>query len=170
MTAGTRTAPTVDGTGTYRRAVIRTIDESGDQKSDGVRFPVTATNAEIEAYVAAYQAVSQASVFSVIVEETYSAVEDKNDAATGTRDSVYDVLNVLTRNATGDSKSVVLRAPEPGVMIANSDEIDPTDVALGTFLTAAVALLNGGAGGAGTYEAISIRFTERREINERIKL
>lgn len=170
MTAGTRTAPTVDGTGVYRLISLRLIDESGDIKTMSVRAPSTLTNAEIETFVVAYQAVTQASIFAVHVSEVYSAVEDKNDAVTGTRDSVYDVLNILNRNALAAADTVEIHAPEPATMLGNSDEIDPSSGTLGTFFTAMLALLNGGVGGSGTYEVISARYSERQERNKAVKI
>jgi hypothetical protein len=170
MTAGTRTAGTVDGTGVYRLVSLRLIDESGDIRTMSVHTPSTTTNAEIESFAAAYQAVTQASLFSIHVTEVYSAVEDKNDAQTGTRDSVFDVLNILNRNASAVADTIQIHAPEPATMLDNSDEIDPASGTLGTLFTTMLAVLNGGAGGAGTYEVISARYTERKERNKAIKI
>lgn len=170
MTAGTRTAGTVDGTGTYRLVSFHLIDASGDKATVSWRVPVTVINSEIEAAAAAYQAVTQASLYKITVAEIYGSVEDQNNAQNDQRDSVYDRLGILVRDAAANADNLPVLAPEADTMLADADEFDPTSTFLPTWFTTGLALLNGGAGGSGTFGVISARYSERSEINKAVTI
>lgn len=171
MTAGTRTAPTVNGTPTYKVLSFHLIDASGDKATASWRVPNTVIASEIETAVAAYQAVTQASVYKVTVADTYNSVEDAGNAQNDERMSVYDRLGVLVRDATAMADNLPILAPEPATMLGDADEIDPDNATtLPAWFTAGLALLNGGAGGSGTFGVISARYSERSEMNKAVAI
>lgn len=163
MPSGTRTAPAINGTPVYRRLSTRLQDVSGDIRSVSLDIPVAVTNAQMEAYVAALQATTQASIFSVEVSDVYASVGDASNAVVGQRNSVYDNVALLLKTPANLSKNGFIPAPAPEVMLVDSDQIDPTSTELIAFFTAILAV-------APTYSVVSARYTERREINQAVKI
>lgn len=168
--AGTRTAPAVNGTPTFQRLTIRCVDSKGDVRSEQFRVPATATDAELEDYVAKWVLISNASVFEVHVNFVYAGVETKTNAENDVRESGDDRVGMLAKDSSADSQNVGFRAPEDAIFVAGTEQPDPTDAALSNWINAGLLLLNGGAGGAGTYAAKSVRLSEHREINQAVKL
>jgi len=156
--------PTVNGTPTYKLVSLHYIDASGDVRSDSLQVPTAATNAEIQAYADASGDLSNGSLYKVEVSEVYNSVPDKSDATDAPKDSVYDNLVFLAKDATNASKRTFIPAPLASLFVAGTDEIDPASVPLGVYLTAVLALV------AGTYSITQARYTERREINEAVKI
>jgi len=68
-----RTAPTVDGSGNVRNLSIRMIDVSGDKRAVAFELGLAVTPAEIEAFVAAYAAVTNALVYAVHDTQLYTS-------------------------------------------------------------------------------------------------
>jgi len=159
-----RTAPAINGTGTYKILSLRWIDASGDVRTDSIQIPQAATNVQIEAGVAALAAISNASLYSVGVQETYNSTADKNDAVDAVKDSVFDNLVVLAKKATNESQRGFIPAPEGGLFVEGTDQIDPANADLATYLAAFLAVIGAG------YSIVSARYTERREINERVMI
>jgi len=159
-----RTAPAVNGTPTFRKASLRWIDASGDLRADSIQVPSGATDAQIEAFGEAIADISNASLYAVEVTDVYNSVADKDDAVDAPKDSVYDNLVVLAKTATNLSQRMFIPAPEGDIFVAGTDQIDPTSVDLGLAFTAFLALVGG------TYDIVSARYTERREINEAVKI
>jgi hypothetical protein len=161
--AGTRTAGTIDGSGSYKHISVSFQDVSGDPRTISDDVPIGVTDAQVESLVAALQAASQASIFRVGVEMVYAGDEDASNAESGTRDSVYDNVAIRLKNPTANlGKTQYIPAPDPAVMLADSDQVDPASTELGAVFTAWLALLSG-------YSVKSARFTERREINQATK-
>ena len=162
--AGTRTAGTVDGTPLYIDLSLHWIDASGDMRSDSYQVDPTATAAEIEAYAAAQQAASNASLWKIVVGGAYSSVPNANQAATASHNSADDVINMLTKTAGNMSQNVVVRAPLQTLFVGDTEEIDVTDALLATLSATWLVIADG------TYTAVSFRFTERREIGRRQRI
>lgn len=163
MAAGTRTAPTVNGTPTFKRVSVTYMDASGDVRS--VAYPIgnADTDAEIEALIAALQTGSQASIFKVTVEDVYNSVGDQGNASSGSRDSVYDNVAVLGKSAANLSRNFFLPAPDGAIMLGTVDQIDPASTELAAIFTAWLALSSG-------FSIVSARYTERREINQKVPI
>lgn len=159
-----RTAPTVDGTPTFRRVSLRWIDASGDLRSDSMQVPGDATDAELEAAAAAVAAISNASLYAVEVTDVYNSVADKDDAVDAPKDSVYDNLVILMKTATNLSARGFIPAPEGALFVPGTDQIDPGNAALATYFAALLAIFGV------DYDIVSARYTERREINEAVKI
>lgn len=159
-----RTAPTINGTPTYLTVSFRWIDASGDVRADSLQLPATTTDAQIEAIVAALAAISNASLYAVVVGQQYNSVADKSDAVDAPKDSVFDNFAILAKTALNESRRVFLPAPEGATFVAGTDQVDPTNADIATLFAAILAPLGV------TYDIVSIRYTERREINEAVKI
>jgi len=68
-----RTAPAVDGSGNVKMISIRMIDVSGDKRAVSFELGLASTDAEIEAFIAAYAAVTNALVYAVWVSQVYNS-------------------------------------------------------------------------------------------------
>lgn len=120
--AGTRTAPTVDGTPNKVIISLSVIDASGDKYADSLVLLAAPLAADIEAYVAAYQLVTQASVYAVRVDSYYEGDADPDNAETDQRNSVTDGINLLWKDFTAlKSQTSRVVAPIPEVMQGNQD-------------------------------------------------
>lgn len=161
-----RTAPTIDGTPTYRQVSFRYIDASGDKRSEAIRIDAAVTDALIEAWADKAQQISNASLYEVAITSHYSSVADKSDAVgDAPSDSVFDNIVVLAKNAVGDRINGYILAPSKAdLMVEGTDQIDPTSVGLASFLTAFLAVIPAG------YSVVSARFSERSEINTAVSI
>lgn len=159
-----RTAPVVDGTPDYQKVSLAWIDASGDLRSDSIQVPAAATAAQIEAFAEALADISNASLYRIEVSAVYNSVADKSDAVDAPKDSVYDNLVTLAKTNLNASQRAFLPAPEGAIFVAGTDTIDPANVDLAAMFTAFLALIGAG------YTIVSARYTERREINEAVKI
>lgn len=164
-----RTAPAVDGTPIVKAVSLRWIDVSGDKRADSYNFPAAVTDAAIETWVAAMAAASNANLYEVIVGFAYSDLPDPDDATNATKESMFDNIVIAFKNPLKQLVDMFLPAPIADTLIDNgsgdSDEIDPTSVELSAAMAAYLTLINTGGG---TYEAVSGRFTERKEVNRKV--
>lgn len=161
---GTRGAPTVNGTPTYKNVALRWIDASGDKRSDSIQVPATATPAQIEAFAAAEQAGANSSLYAVEVSDVYNSTPDKSNALDAVKDSVFDNMVYLAKTAANLSKRGFLPSPVASVFAVGTDQPDPTSQVLADIFTAFLALVGAG------YTIQSVRYTERREINEAVNV
>lgn len=163
--AGTRTAPAVSGASTQNTATLHCIDASGDLFTDSITSAAALSDINIEAWVAAYQAATQASVYKV----TY-ATEWVGDAAPANAEALYrgsvkDGVNLLYKNYTTlKATTPRLVAPIAAVMSGNLDVPIIATGLLADLITAELALLTG-------FVHESAQYTERRERsnNQRVK-
>lgn len=163
--AGTRTAPAVTGAISGNTATIHAIDASGDLYTDSITKVAAITPALIEAWVAAYQAATQASVYKVTLTNEWAGDPDPDNAEALYRGTVKEGVNKLYRNATTlDSTTPRLVAPIGAVMQGNQDIPLLTATEMTALITAELAILTG-------YLLTSAQFTGRRERtnNPRIK-
>lgn len=159
-----RTAPAVDGTPDYKKISLKFIDASGDLRSDSLQIPAAATDAQIEAFAESIADITNASLYQVEVAFVYNSVADKDDAVDAVKDSVYDNLVTLAKTATNLSARSFIPAPEGSLFVAGTDTIDPANADLAVYLAAFLALVGA------TYDIVSMRYTERREINEVVRI
>lgn len=166
-----RTAPAVDGTPLFKLLSVRWMDVSGDKSSDSYQFNVAATNAQIEAFVAALAAASNAVLYSAIVSDAYEATPDADDATNAIKDTVFDKVVILAKDNLRNSDNIFIPAPIAAVLAdsgsGNLDQIDPASTELAAVLTAFLAVKNAGGGG---YGIVSGRFTERKETNRAVPI
>jgi len=157
--AGTRTAPDVTGAITGNTATIHLIDASGDLFTDAITQVAAITPAQVEAWVAAYQAVSQASVYKVTVSNEWAGDPDPDNAEALYRGTVSDGINLLYKNPTTlDSQSPRVVAPIAAVMQGNQDIPLLTGGGFPALIAAISAILSG-------FLLTSAQFTGRRERN-----
>lgn len=163
--AGTRTAPQVNGTPNVVQTTLHLMDASGDIFTDAITTTTLPGDTEIEAWAAAYQAATHATLYKVSVTSEYEGEADPDNATTGSRDSRSDGINLLYKNIT-TLRSVTPRliAPVPAVMQGNQDIPLLTSTEMTALILAELALLVG-------FQLQSAQYTERRERsnNPRIK-
>jgi hypothetical protein len=161
---GTRTAPDVTGAATRKLVSFRWIDNSGDIRGDSIYFDIAATQAQIEAVLAALVAGSNASLFEVHVASVWvGTAAPANALNAGRSPSLYDnIVLHFKDDTTLASQRLFIPAPIEAYMVATTDTPDVTD--LSTLVTAAETAL------AGAYDVKSARYSERREINTKVNL
>jgi len=165
---GTRTAPTVDiAAVSFFRVVMRLIDSRGDKRSVSFRFdvnpPGTPSGADIEDLVAALQAATNASVYSVKLEYIWAGADVAANAVEAVVESVYDNI-VINYKDVAANKQQSLFIPAPlGDIILDGDVVDTADAIYTDVRDAYLALLNAGPD---AYVASTTRFTERRDKND----
>ncbi len=162
----TRTAPDVAVASPNRiNTTLHLIDASGDTHTENIVTTTAPTLAEIEAWVAAYQAATQASVYAVTFGQVWEGDADPDNADVGQRNSVKDGVNQLFKNLTTlQTQSPRLVAPIGAVMQGNQDIPLLTAAEFTALINAELAILTG-------YNLVSAQYTERRERsnNPRIK-
>lgn len=152
----TRTAPAVTAAPNDYLVTLHLIDASGDFITVAVPPDAAATDVQIEAYAAAYQAATQASLYKVSQSFSWSGEPDPDNADALFRGSVKDGINLLYRNAELDALSTRLVAPVPAVMQGNQDiPLLSAQTAI-DLITATLALIPG-------FNLIQAQFTERKE-------
>lgn len=160
----TRTAPTVDGTPNQVNIGLSVVDASGDTYSDSIVLTAAPLDVDIEAYVAAYQLVTQASVFEVRVEAIYTGDADPDNADTNQRNSVKDGINFSWKDFTAlKTQSTRVVAPVPDVMQGNQDIPLLTFVDMLTYIAETGDILT-------AYALQTAQYTERRERSNNPKI
>lgn len=161
--AGVRSAPTVDGTPPFQTASFQFIDASEDIRSISIQFPPGTTAAQIEAVATQLQALSNASLFNIEVKAAYKSNPDVSNADGVVHLSVYDNVVVLFKDQLNHSQDIFVLAPT--VDLQPTD----TDTPVATELTALILAVTNGLeqGTTDDWQAVSARFTERREKNQR---
>lgn len=160
---GTRTAPTVDGTPPFQYASYQFIDSTEDVRSVGVQLPPGATAAQIEAIGVQLQALSNASLFKITVQAVYGSTPDVGNALAAVHISVYDNVVVLFKDQLNHSQDIFVVAPIADLQPTDSDTPVPAE------LTALILAVTNGLeqGTTDDWQAVSARYTERREKNQR---
>lgn len=159
MAAGTRTAPTVNGTPSSKILSYSVIDAQGDVRTESFVVPGTATPAQIEALIAAIAADSVASLFEVKVQEVYSGQKGKQNATLDGRESADDKVYITVRDAALRlTRRLYVPAPIAGLFVADSETIN-TGATLFTDLTTALTPL------LGTFLFSTVSFVEHQESN-----
>ena len=154
----TRTASTIDATPDSWAVTIHVIDASGDTYAEVITgtgdIPLTA---DVEDWVAAYQAATQASVWKVTLSQMYEGAKSASNADVGQRNSVAQGVNLLYHN-TDQKTSTTLRivAPIPAIMDGNKDIPLVSATQFVNHNTEALVLLPG-------YALRNSQYTERRE-------
>lgn len=159
----TRTAPTVDGSPSWKAVSVTVYDYTGDQRTDTYRVDAAATDIQIEAFVAALQAISNATIWRVSVSQVYNSVGDSSNATEDVWENAKDNLVLLAKDSSDNGFNAYVPAPENGLFLDGTENIDPANVDLGTFMTALLAIKTG-------FSIVSARFTHRRQIGSKINI
>ncbi len=160
----TRTAPAITGAATFIEISIRWIDAVGDIRSDATIVDAGATVAQIEAVVAAAQAASNASIYAVRVTDVFEGAKSKANADSAVRESLQDNIVYHAKDTGRVDRRSFLPSPLVAVFVADTETPDEGDGLIVALMAAWDAVW------AGTFAGVSLRFTERREINEKVTL
>lgn len=161
---GTRTAPTVDGTPPFQRASYSLIDASEDVRTISIQLPVGATAAQIEAIGTQLQDLTNASLFQIEVNQVYGSQPDPGNALEAVHLSVFDNVVLLLKDQLNHSQNFFVPAPVTDLQPADSDTPVVSEIlALGIALTAGLE-----QGTTDDWQLVSLRYTERREKNQRV--
>ena len=159
-----RTSPTVDGSGNFKMVTFKYIDAHGESRSDRYKIAQTATDAQIEAVVAALGAASNGNLYRVEVLEIYNANKLKSAAVDAEKASVHDNIVMLFKDTAGNSRDFFLPSPLDATLVTGTTNPDAASVELAAVLAAIDAMVEA------AFAAISVRFTERREKNSSVAL
>lgn len=161
---GTRTAPLFTAAANARRITLYLIDGSGDLTTETKYVAVAATAADIEAWAAAYQDATQASLYWIDDVLIRSGDADPDNASVLQRSSVKDGVNLAYKNPTTlASVGSRLVAPVPDVMQGNQDIPLLTEPEFTALIAAELALMTG-------FSLQSAQYTERRERKNNAKI
>lgn len=157
----TRTAPTVDGSPNYKTLSVTMYDYTGEQRTDTYQIDAASTNVQIEAIVAALQAITNATIWRVRVGEVYNSVGDPSNADEEVWEEVSSNVVLLAKDAANNAQDWYVPAPDNSIFVEGTESIDPSSVPLGALLTAILAVKSG-------FSFVSGRFTSRRDIGSKI--
>lgn len=153
----TRTAPAFTATATGRRITIHMIDSSGDLFTEKLLVALAATAAAIEAWIAAYQAATNASVYKITDELLREGDADPDNAVSAFRAGIENGINLLYKNpTTRDTFGVRIIAPVAATMQGNQDIPLLSSTEATDLITATLALTTG-------YNFKSSQYTTHRE-------
>lgn len=161
---GTRTAPAITGSPTFLRISLRWIDAVGDVRSDSSLMDAAATDVQIEAVAAKMVAASNASLYEVDVSEVFKGAKAKSNALSAIRESIQNNVVYHAKDTGQVDRRSFLPSPLQAVFVTDTETPDASDVLLTDVMTAWDAVW------AGTFAGVSLRFSERREINEKVSL
>lgn len=158
MAVGVRTAPTVNILNiTSSQTSLHLIDASGDKTTDTMITPDLVSDGLVEAWAAAYQAASQASLWKVEQTIVYQGDADASNAGIDQRNSIADGNNLLFKNiSTLSTQTLRAVAPILAVMQGNQDIPLLGTPGYSDLIVAALAILAG-------FNMQSAQFTGRRE-------
>lgn len=135
---GTSTIPPFSGAANRRLISISMVDVSFDEYTEAIVAPAAATDAQIQAFLDAYQSGTQASTYRLRDTFIYQGAKLASNATDDQRSEVQNGINLLFRNTANlDTETVRLVAPITGVMVGETDIPDMTAteiVAIGTSL------------------------------------
>lgn len=153
----------IDVTPTRKTLHLEFIDSDGKVRTDSYDVPITATDAELNAFSAETGALSNASLWNVSVTNHFATgLPSKANADNLVNDSIKD--NVVMLIKTLDNLAIDLFIPannETLTMVPATENPDPA--LLVDWIAAAAAIWP-------NYEPISVRFSERRNKNRATKL
>ncbi len=161
---GTRTAPAITGTPTFKEISLRWIDAVGDLRSDASIVDAAATDAEIEAVAADVQLGSNASLYSVRLVEVFEGAKTKSNALAAVRESVQSNIVYHAKSTGRVDRRAFIVSPIAAIFVSGTETPDEADTVIIDIMTAWDAVWKG------TFAGVSLRFSERRDINEKVNL
>lgn len=162
--AGTKSVPTIDSAAvTFVRVSVRMMDAGGEKRSVSLQVPAAATDAQIEALVNAQQAAQNATIYEVSKQLIWSSVPvEANADSTDNFGSVYDNVVLLCKNVATQKSQDAFIPSVSGIIVLDGDIVDTQNALYQAWRDAVIALL------AAPYQAVSARFTERRDKNDSV--
>lgn len=161
---GTRTAPALTGAATFIEISLRWIDAVGDLRSDASIVAAAATDIQLEAIAADMQLGSNASLYAVRKTNVFEGAKTKSNALAAVRESAQDNIVYHAKDTGRVDRRAFLPAPIAAVFVGGTETPDSLDAVLIDIMDA------WDAAWAGTFSGVSLRFTERRDINEKVNL
>lgn len=158
---GTRTAPTIDGSETFKAVSVTMYDYTGEQRTDTYRLDADSTEVEIEAFIAALQAGMNGTIWRVKVADVYNSVGDPSNAIEEVWEEASANVVLLAKNVSDDSIDFYIPSPINDMFIEATENIDPADATLAAILAAILPMKAG-------FSFVSARFTSRRDIGTKI--
>jgi len=158
---GTRTAPTVDGSPQFKRVSVTLYDYTGEQRTDSYQLDADATPAEIEAFIAALQDVTNATIWRVQVSDVYNSVGDPSNAIEEVWEEASANVVLLAKDANDSSINFYIPSPVNAMFTEGTESVDPTNTELAALLAAILPM-------KANYSFVSARFTSRRDIGSKI--
>lgn len=160
----TRTAPTIDGTPTWKVVSITLYDYTGEQRTDSYYMDADSTDAEIEALVAAVQAATNGTIWKVGVTDLYNSVGDSSNADEEVWEEASSNLVLLLKSPTVEKGfNFFIPAPANAMFIEGTESIDPASAELAAVMTALLPMRSG-------YSVVSGRFTSRRDVGTKVNI
>lgn len=162
---GTPSFAALTGDPTATSLSLHLIDASGDLYTENVSISDAEPAAELQAFVAAYQAASNASVWNVTRIAEYRGDPDPNNAVAAFRGGVQNGINTLYRNPDQFTRAMRLVAPIAAVMQGNQDIPLITATEMANLITAYLAI-------SPLFDLETAQYTARRERrnNPRIRI
>ncbi len=161
---GTRTAPDITGTPTFIEISLRWIDAVGDLRSDASIIDAAATDIQIEAVAAKMVLASNASLYSVRKTEVFDGAKAKSNALAAVRESVQSNIVYHAKDTTRADRRAFVPSPISANFVTDTETPNDTATTLVDIMAAWDAVW------AGTFAGQSLRFSERREINQKVNL
>lgn len=160
LTMATRTAPTVDGSPSRTTLSMEFYDADEGSTTVSQPYDPASTNAELEAVAAAAQAISNASLFAIHIQQTYLGVGLASNADSDDYVSVKDVIRLSSRSADGNAYiRGYVPAPHGGLVYGNGSVLI-TDADYITWRTAFQAILPTG------YALLNVGFVQNVARNK----
>lgn len=158
-------APDVSvATANYRRVSFRYVDVSGDKIAHSIQVAPAITPAQIQALGVAFGAASNASLYEIIISDSWATVPSASNAVDATKsNSVFDAIVMQYKNAENQGERLYVPAPVDAAFQADTDNVDPADALITALKTAGDAVL-------ASYTAIGYRYNEKRELNTQVRI
>jgi len=154
---GTRTAPLFTAPVTRRTITLHLVDRSNDTWAESLPVAVAATAANIEAWAAAYQACTQASLWAISDNQVRAGAKAVANANFDQRNQVSQGINLVYRNPTTNTTiNPRVVAPVLGAMQGDADIPLVTEDPMEAFIDTVQVLETG-------YNFESAQYTDRRE-------
>lgn len=153
---GTRTAPDVTTTASWRKVRYAMIDANGDKKSNSIIVGSAVTNIAIETFLDETQLRSNASLYEVEISDVFNGTSLKSNALSAVYLPIEDLILYSIKAGVNTNQYVYLPAPIASQVISGTDTPDTT--ALADWFASVLALATG-------YSGKSVTFTRHKETN-----
>jgi hypothetical protein len=144
---------------------IRAVDHTGDTFSEVLEYvdeTKVAVAANVNAFMTAMGAASQASFYEYVVQVFFAAVKEASLAGDLDRSEVQNRITILCKDPAGRRSSLVIPAPVPAMFQADTDIPDTSAGVFGDVVTAFLGLLEDG------FTAVSAKYTTGKQNNESV--
>lgn len=153
-------------TATYKRLTVRLIDKTGDKRAITQRIAIGATLANIQAYLVELASLTNANIYEVFVQDVWATNPSVGDAFNATRASLFQNVATYWRvGATLETQDSYIPAPVEALFEAGTDNVDTgAGAEHADYLVALQAIMPVG------YAPVSVRYSERKEVNTKKSL